>query len=84
MFLTYKKGLKLDGKNPTLLYGYGGFDISLTPSFSIPQSCGWRWVVFMHSPICGAAGNTGKSGIWPAPKLTSRMSSTTSLRRRSG
>jgi prolyl oligopeptidase len=37
MFLTYKKGLKLDGQNPTLLYGYGGFDISLTPSFSVPN-----------------------------------------------
>ncbi|HEY1678333.1 MAG TPA: prolyl oligopeptidase family serine peptidase [Candidatus Sulfotelmatobacter sp.] len=37
MFLTYKKGIKLDGQNPTLLYGYGGFDISLTPSFSIPN-----------------------------------------------
>jgi len=37
MFLTYKKGLKLDGQNPTLLYAYGGFDISLTPSFSIPN-----------------------------------------------
>jgi len=36
MFLTYKKGLKLDGQNPTLLYAYGGFDISLTPSFSVP------------------------------------------------
>jgi prolyl oligopeptidase len=36
MFLTYKKGLKLDGQNPTLLYAYGGFDISLTPGFSIP------------------------------------------------
>jgi prolyl oligopeptidase len=35
MFLTYKKGLKLDGNNPTYLYGYGGFDISLTPAFSI-------------------------------------------------
>lgn len=35
MFITYKKGLKLNGKNPTILYGYGGFDISLTPSFSI-------------------------------------------------
>ncbi len=36
MFLTHKKGLKLDGSNPTLLYGYGGFDISLTPTFSVP------------------------------------------------
>ena len=36
MFLTHKKGLKLDCSNPTLLYGYGGFDISLTPSFSVP------------------------------------------------
>ena len=34
MFVTYKKGLKLHGENPTLLYGYGGFDISVTPGFS--------------------------------------------------
>jgi prolyl oligopeptidase len=37
MFLTYKKGIKLDGENPTLLYAYGGFDISLTPFFSVPN-----------------------------------------------
>jgi prolyl oligopeptidase len=37
MFLTYKKGITLDGQNPTLLYAYGGFDISMTPAFSVPN-----------------------------------------------
>jgi len=35
MFLTHKKGMKMDGSHPTLLYAYGGFDISITPTFSI-------------------------------------------------
>jgi prolyl oligopeptidase len=38
MIITYKKGIKLNGKNPTILYGYGGFNISLTPSFSIANA----------------------------------------------
>eukprot|EP00803_Ostreobium_quekettii_P007603 evm.model.scf_98.5 EVM.evm.TU.scf_98.5 scf_98:31915-34323(+) len=38
-FVTHKKGLKLDGQNPTLLYGYGGFNISLLPTFSVSRLC---------------------------------------------
>ncbi|QYX33904.1 prolyl oligopeptidase family serine peptidase [Sphaerospermopsis torques-reginae] len=35
MFITHKKGIELDGNNPTYLYGYGGFNVSLTPNFSV-------------------------------------------------
>ena len=38
MIITHKKGLELHGKNPTILYGYGGFNISLTPVFSISNA----------------------------------------------
>ena len=38
MIITYRKDIKLNGKNPTMLYGYGGFNISLTPAFSIANA----------------------------------------------
>ena len=38
MIITHKKGIELNGKNPTILYGYGGFNVSLTPSFSITNA----------------------------------------------
>lgn len=43
MIITYKKGIQLNGKNPLMLYGYGGFNISLTPSFSVSN------LVFMEN-----------------------------------
>jgi len=39
IFIIHKKGIKLNGKNPAMLYGYGGFNISLTPSFSTTTIC---------------------------------------------
>jgi prolyl oligopeptidase len=48
MFLTYKKGLKKDGTNPTILYGYGGFDASMTPNLPLPPRPGCRWVASMR------------------------------------
>ncbi|MCX6251886.1 MAG: prolyl oligopeptidase family serine peptidase [Bacteroidetes bacterium] len=38
MFLVYKKGLKLNGQNPTLLYGYGGFNVNMTPVFNVSRT----------------------------------------------
>jgi len=38
MIITHKKGVELNGKNPTILYGYGGFNISLNPNFSITNA----------------------------------------------
>lgn len=38
MIITHKKGIELNGQNPTILYGYGGFNVSLTPSFSITNA----------------------------------------------
>lgn len=56
MFLTHKKGLKLDGSNPTLLYGYGGFNINLPPLF-VPTRLAWleRGGVVAYANLRGGA-----------------------------
>lgn len=56
MIITYKKGMKLDGSNPTMLYGYGGFNISLTPSFSVSNA------VFMEAGGIYAVANLRGGG----------------------
>lgn len=51
VFITQKKGTKRDGNRPTLLYGYGGFDISLTPSFSVSRMM-WLEMGGVYAQAC--------------------------------
>ena len=69
VFLTYKKGLKLDGSNPTLLYAYGGFNISLTPSFS-PTRIAWmeRGGIYAQASLRGG-GEYGEAWHQAGTKL---------------
>ncbi len=62
MIITHKKGLKLDGKNPTILYGYGGFNISLTPSFSISNAVWMEQGGVYAVPNLRGGGEYGK--VW--------------------
>lgn len=56
MFISYKKGIKKDGNNPTLLYGYGGFNISYKPYFDIAKS-----VFMMNGGVYAVANLRGGS-----------------------
>jgi prolyl oligopeptidase len=69
MFITAKKGIKLDGSNPTLLYGYGGFNIALTPGFSITRVA-WLELggVFVQANLRGG-GEYGKEWHEAGTKL---------------
>ncbi len=56
LFLTYKKGLKKDGQNPTYLYGYGGFNVAMTPAFS-PATIAWMEMggIFAQASLRGGS-----------------------------
>ncbi|GAB1856502.1 prolyl oligopeptidase family serine peptidase [Flavobacteriaceae bacterium MHTCC 0001] len=60
MIITHKKGLELTGKNPTILYGYGGFNISLNPSFSITNAVWMEQGGILAVPNLRGGGEYGK------------------------
>jgi len=61
MIITHKKGLTLNGKNPTILYGYGGFNVSLTPSFSIANAVWMEQGGIYAVPNLRGGGEYGKA-----------------------
>ncbi len=61
MIITHKKGLKRNGKNPTILYGYGGFNISLTPSFNIVNAVWMEQGGIYAVPNLRGGGEYGKN-----------------------
>ena len=61
MIITHKKGLELNGKNPTILYGYGGFNISLTPGFSITNAVWMEQGGIYAVPNLRGGGEYGKA-----------------------
>ena len=73
-----RKGTKLDGSNPTLLYGYGGYGISLHPPLISRGGSGSTTVASWSWPTFAAAANSARSGTSPATSRGSRTSSMTS------
>lgn len=76
VFVVHEKGLERDGTNPTYLYGYGGFNITITPNFSPGNWPGSKWAASTPSPTCGAAGRTAPPGTRRASWKTSSRCST--------
>ncbi len=69
MFVTHRKGLALDGTNPTLLYGYGGFNISLTPQFTVPTLVWMEMGGVYAQPNLRGGGEYGESWHEAGTKL---------------
>jgi prolyl oligopeptidase len=72
MIITHKR-IKLDGTNPTMLYGYGGFNVSLTPSFSIANAIWMENGGVYAVPNLRGGGEYGKNGTMPEPKCKNKM-----------
>ncbi len=69
MFLAHKKGIKLDGSNPTLLYGYGGFNISELPTFSIGRVAWMEMGGIFAQPNLRGGGEYGEAWHKAGTKL---------------
>lgn len=63
MFISHKKGVKLDGKNPTILYGYGGFNIPQTPGFSVSRIA-WMEMGGIYALACIRGGSEYGKEWW--------------------
>ncbi len=61
MIITHKKGIKLQGKNPTILYGYGGFNISVTPAFSVSNAVWMEQGGILAVPNLRGGGEYGRA-----------------------
>jgi prolyl oligopeptidase len=81
MMINYKKGTKLDGKNPTILYSYGGFNISLQPSFSVVNAIWMENGGIYAVPNIRGGGEYGKNGTMQEPNNKRKTCLMTSLRR---
>lgn len=69
MFIAHKRGLKLDGNNPTLLYGYGGFSVSVTPMFSVSRLAWMEMGGVFAVPNLRGGGEYGESWHKAGTKL---------------
>ena len=79
MFIAGKKGLKRDGTERLLMTGYGGFNVSMTPTGAPLRPGGSSRAAGLRFPICAAAASTAKTGTSRECSRKSRMSSTTGL-----